>query len=135
MNVLVMLAAFEPGGQVSQIAKTFGVDWQHLGAQIISFSIVCVVLHRFAYRPVLKMLTERRDQIAQGIENAVNIKTELAETETLRREVMLQAHADAAKFIEGARAAAAEVQARETQRAIAAAEQIIAKARDATVQS
>jgi len=134
MNVLVMLAAVEPGGQVGQIAKTFGVDWQHLGAQIISFSIVCAVLHRFAYRPVLKMLATRREQIAQGISNAEKIKAELAETETLRREVMSQAHADAAKFIEGARAAAADVQARETQKAIAAAEQIIAKAREAAVQ-
>ena len=35
-------------------------------AQIISFSIVCLLLHRFAYKPILKMLEERRQQIAQG---------------------------------------------------------------------
>lgn len=27
------------GGEVQQIARTFGVDWAHLGAQIISFCI------------------------------------------------------------------------------------------------
>ena len=37
-------------GQVAQIARTFGVDWTHLGAQIISFGIVCAVLYKFAYR-------------------------------------------------------------------------------------
>ena len=34
-------------------------------AQVISFSIVCFLLHRFAYKPVLKMLEERRQQIAK----------------------------------------------------------------------
>ena len=39
-------------GQVAQIARTFGVDWQHLVAQIISFTIVCAVLYKFAYKRI-----------------------------------------------------------------------------------
>ncbi len=53
-------------GRSKRLRRTFGVDWSHLLAQIISFSIVCVLLHRFAYKPVLNMLEERRQQIAQG---------------------------------------------------------------------
>jgi hypothetical protein len=48
MNAFILLAVAQSEGQVAQIARTFGVDWQHLGAQIISFSIVCAVLHKFA---------------------------------------------------------------------------------------
>ena len=48
MNALVLLATIEDGGKVEEIARTFGVDWSHLIAQIISFSIVCFLLHRFA---------------------------------------------------------------------------------------
>ena len=55
MNALVLLATIEDGGKVEEIARTFGVDWSHLIAQIISFSIVCFLLHRFAYKPVLKI--------------------------------------------------------------------------------
>ncbi len=66
MKALLFLAAQDGGGQVAQIARTFGVDWTHLGAQIISFGIVCAVLYKFAYRRVLAMLEERRQQIAQG---------------------------------------------------------------------
>ena len=66
MNALVLLAEADSGGQVEQIARTFGVDWSHLIAQIISFSIVCLLLYRFAYKPILKMLEERRQQIAAG---------------------------------------------------------------------
>ena len=134
MNVLVLLAAADTGGQAAQIAQTFGVDLPHLIAQIISFGIVCVVLHRFAYKPVLKMLEERRSQIAQGLAEREKIRAELARTEAQRQEVMMQANARATKLIEEAHVAAARVQEQETQKAIAAAEQIIAKAHEAAQQ-
>jgi len=132
MNALALLADVNSGGQIEQIARTFGVDWTHLIAQILSFSIVCVLLHRFAYRPVLTMLEERRQRIAEGLANAENIKTELARTEAQRQEMMVQVNAQATRLIEEARAAAARVQQQETQRAIAAAEQIMLKGREAT---
>jgi F-type H+-transporting ATPase subunit b len=134
MNVLILLAAVETPSQVEQVARTFGVDWQHLGAQIISFSIVCAVLYKYAYGPILAMLEQRREQIRQGIANAEKIKAELDKTETQRQEVMAQAHNQGAKFIEEARAAAVRVQQKETEKAIAAAEQIMAKSREAAAQ-
>lgn len=134
MNVLSVAQAQAQGGGsgVERIATTFGVDWSHLLAQIVSFSIVCFILYRFAYRPVLKMLEVRRQQIALGVANAQRIEAELAKTEAQRQEVMAQANAQATKFIEEARAAAARLQAQETQKAIAAAEQIMNKAREAS---
>jgi F-type H+-transporting ATPase subunit b len=134
MNVLVLLAEQASGGQIEEIARTFGVDWPHLLAQTISFGIVCIVLYRFAYRPILKMLEERRYLIAQGLANTEQIRAELARTEAQRQEVMLRANAEATRFIEEARAMAARLQAQETQKAIAAAEQIVAKAREAAAQ-
>ena len=134
MNAFILLAVAQTEGQVAQIARTFGVDWQHLGAQIISFSIVCAVLHKFAYRRILAMLKQRREQIALGIANAEKIKAELDKTESQRLEVIAQAHTQGAKFIEEARAAAARVQQEETKKAIAAAEQIMKKAHEAAAQ-
>src|SRR6267143_3561498 len=89
------------------ILATFGVDWSHLLAQVISFGIVCVILYRFAYRPVLVMLEARRQQIALGLANAEQITAELARTEAQRQEVMVQANAQANTLIDQARAAAA----------------------------
>ena len=134
MNAFILLAVAQSEGQVAQIARTFGVDWQHLGAQIISFSIVCAVLHKFAYRRILAMLKQRREQIALGIANAEKIKAELDKTESQRLEVIAQAHTQGSKFIEEARAAAARVQQEETNKAVAAAEQIMNKAREAAAQ-
>ena len=128
-----MLAQAGSVNPIKQVADMFGVDWPHLISQIISFSIVCVLLYFFAYKRVLAMLEERRQRIAEGLVNADKIKQELARTEEQRLEVIRQANGQATKLIEEARAAAARVQEQETQKAIAAAEQIITKAREATV--
>ena len=134
MFALLLLAAQDNGGRLEHIARTFGVDWTHLGAQTISFGIVCAVLYKFAYRRILAMLDQRRQQIAQGLENAAKIKAELDRTQAQRQEVMAQAYAESAKFIEEARAAAARVLEQETRKAIATAEQIMIKAHEAAAQ-
>ena len=133
MNVL-LLAAQISTERPERIVTTFGVDWPNLIAQIISFCIVCFILYRFAYRPILKMLDERRRQIAQSLADTEKIKAELARTEAQRRELMMQANAEATRLIEEARAVAARLQEQEAQKAIAAAEQILAKAREAAAQ-
>jgi F-type H+-transporting ATPase subunit b len=134
MHALALLVMASGGGQIGEIARTFGVDWSHLIAQIISFCIVCILLQRFAYKPVLKMLEERRRQIAQGQAHAEQIKAELAHTEEQRRGVLDEANTQATKLIDEGRAAAARVQEQETQKAIAAAEQIMVRAQEASAQ-
>jgi F-type H+-transporting ATPase subunit b len=134
MNLLLLAAQVVNTERPERIVTTFGVDWPHLLAQVASFLIVCLILYRFAYRPVLKMLEVRRQQIAQGLANAEQIKAELARTEAQRQEVMALANVQASQLIEEARAAASRLQKQETQKAIAAAEQIVTKAREAAAQ-
>src|SRR3954464_5651648 len=116
---------------MGEVARTFGVDWPHLLAQIVSFGIVCGVLYALAYKPILQMLAARREQIAGGLANAAKIKTELDRVEVQRREVLARADADGRQLIEEARAAAARVQAEEARKAVATAEQIVTRAREA----
>lgn len=130
MNAVLFFAE-GPGGPVQEIARTFGVDWPHLVSQIISFSIVCLLLYLFAYKPVLRMLAQRRQLIAQGLANSEQIKAELAKTESQRQAVIAQANSEANHLIEEARAAAVRLREQETQKAMAAAEQIMAKAQEA----
>jgi F-type H+-transporting ATPase subunit b len=123
--------AAEGGGQIASIARTFGVDWAHLIAQTISFGIVCIVLYIFAYKPILRMLEARRQQIAGGLANAEKIAAELARIDAERRTVLARADAEGQRLIEEARAAAARVGAEETQKATAAAEGVLARAHEA----
>ena len=134
MTFLSVMAQIESSGSPEGIAVTFGVNWPHLLAQVVSFCIVCLVLYRFAYRPILKMLEVRRQQIAQGLARSEQIKAELARTEAQRSEVIAQANVQATRLIEEARAAALRLQEEETKKAIAVAEAIIVKAREAASQ-
>jgi len=134
MNAFVLLAEAGSNGQIEEIARTFGVDWSHLIAQMISFSIVCLLLYSFAYRPILKILAERSQLIAQGLANSAKIEAELQRTEAQREDVIVQANAQATRYIEEARGVAARLREQETQKAIAAAELIIVNARESATQ-
>jgi F-type H+-transporting ATPase subunit b len=128
----VFVLALQGGGPVEEIATTFGVDWPHLSAQIISFAILCAVLYRFAYRPVQKMLDARRQQITQGLENTAKINAALANIESERKATMAEAQAQATRIVAEARDMAKRLQEQEAQKAVLGAEQIIRKAQEAT---
>lgn len=117
---------------VTSTAKTFGVDGPHFIAQTLSFCLVAFVLHRYAYKPILKVLEERRRQIQESQENAARIKAELERTEEARKEALAEAGAQANKLIEEARAAAARVLEEETQKAIKSAQEIVERARQSS---
>jgi F-type H+-transporting ATPase subunit b len=134
MNFVLLFAAAAPaaeGNVLQKTAQTFGWNLPMFIAQLISFCIVAFLLHRFAYKPILTVLEERRQRIAQSLADVERIKGELAQAEVARQEILSSANSQAVRLIEEARAAAARVQEVETQKAIAAAEQIIAKAREA----
>ena len=131
MNLITLQTVAESSGQFAEVARTFGVDWPHLAAQIVSFGIVCFVLYGLAYKPILRMLDARRQQIAAGLTHAEEIRNRLAQIDIERQTMLTHADAEGRQLIEEARAAAARVEAEETRKALAAAEQILARARDA----
>src|SRR4051812_6092083 len=135
MNHIYILANVGTGiaNSANETARTFGWTKENFIAQVISFCIVAFLLHRFAYKPVIGILEERRKRIEEGLANADKIKSELARAEQERTNILNQANTQATKMIEEARAAAARVQEQESQKAISQAEQIIAKAKEAAV--
>src|ERR1700726_5204579 len=118
---------------IRDTAETFGWNWQLFLSQVISFTIVALLLRRFAYKPILGVLDERRRRIEEGLLNAEKIKKELAEAEKRYQEILAKANADAQKMIDEARQSSAHLAERKQQEAITAAEQIIVKAREASV--
>jgi F-type H+-transporting ATPase subunit b len=132
MNIIIAAAAGGLSETLQDTAETFGWNWQLFLSQVISFVIVALLLKRFAYKPILAVLEERRRKIEEGQINAEKIKKELAEAEKRYQEIVAKANADAQKMIDEARESAAHLSERKQQEAIAAAEQIIAKAREAS---
>jgi F-type H+-transporting ATPase subunit b len=122
---------FLAAGGVSEITRQFGVTWPQFAAQALSFGIIALLLHRFAYKPILQVLEVRQQRIAESLASAEKIKQQLVETEARRHQTLTEAGAQASRIIEEARAAAERELAKRTQEAIAAANLIISKAREA----
>src|SRR5215211_724004 len=132
MNTAILAQASGLTDIARTTGETFGFNlWMFL-SQVISFVIVALLLRKFAYKPILGVLEERRQRIAEGLLNAEKIKQQLAEAEQRHAEILNKANAAAQKMIDEARESASLVADRKQQEAIVAAEQIVAKAREAS---
>ena len=120
------------GGVVSEIAGQFGVKLPTLIAQMINFCLVAAALYFLAVKPVAKTLDERQQKIADGLQYAEEMKTQLAEAERERAEKIKEAAQDAQRILSEAREQSKEMIEQKTQEAAAQAEAIIRKASEAT---
>jgi F-type H+-transporting ATPase subunit b len=128
MNIPIFVAA----NLVTETADSFGFDLKIFLSQVVSFIIVALLLRWFAYKPILAVLEERRQRIAEGLLNAEKIKQQLAEGEQRQKEILAEANATAQRMIDEAKSSAGVIAERKQQEAIVAAEQILAKAREAS---
>ena len=92
---------------MEQILGTFGIDWRLLLINAVNFGIVLLVLWRFLYTPVMKMLEERRQRVAQGVEDARAAAREREETKRSRGGILSAAGKEADGVVVAARAAGA----------------------------
>ena len=132
MNLPRFVAAGSTADLINSTAESFGFDVKIFLSQVISFVIVALLLKQFAYKPILAVLEERRQRIAEGLLNAEKIKQQLAEAEQRYQEILAKGNGEAQKMIDEARASAGVIAERKQQEAIVAAEQILAKAREAS---
>lgn len=119
-------------GQIEEIANKFGVTWPTLFAQMVNFCLVALVLYFLAVKPIAATLDERQQKIADGLQYAEEMKTQLAEAERERAEKVKQAAIDAQAILIEAREQSKEMIEQKTQEAAAQAEAIIRKASEAT---
>ncbi|MEN9920381.1 MAG: F0F1-type synthase subunit b, F-type H+-transporting ATPase subunit b [Candidatus Parcubacteria bacterium] len=55
---------------MEQLIHAFGIDARLILIQVVNFGLLMVVLSYLLYKPVLKMLNERQEKIAQGMKDA-----------------------------------------------------------------
>ena len=122
----------ESAGFINDILTQFGVEWPKFLAQMLLFLIVYLILKKFAFGPVLTLLEERRARIAEGEENLVKIKEDLAAAEQKKSEVIATANEQAERLISEARDSAEMVGEKKRVEAQSEANTIITKARETT---
>lgn len=55
---------------MEQLIHAFGIDARLILIQVVNFGLLMAALTYFLYKPVLKVLKEREEKIAKGVEDA-----------------------------------------------------------------
>ncbi len=85
------------------IIEAFHLDGKLLAAQLINFTIVLVVLYKFVYEPLLKIMNERTSKIEKGLEDAKKAQEQLEQAEKKRDEKIKEAKIEARELLEKTR--------------------------------
>lgn len=85
---------------------TLGLNAKIFLAQLINFAVVLLVLWRFAYKPIVKLLEERQSKIDKSVKDAEAIEVRMKGMDSEHAEMMKKAKADAQKVVDEAMAAA-----------------------------
>ena len=75
--------------------EQLGINPVFLLAQILNFLVLALLLHRFAYKPVLDMLEKRRERVEQGLEDARLAEEARANAEAESQQILDQARTEA----------------------------------------
>ncbi len=94
----------------------------------ISFFGLLVVLHKFAWKPILAGLKQREDYIRKSLDDADKIKSQLAQVEAAKKAVLDEAKERANAIIEQSRKMGNELAGQIEGRAKKSAEEIISSA-------
>ncbi len=94
---------------MDSLITTFHIDWKIIIAQAINFGIVFAVLYMFALKPLKKLMAERENKIAKGVEDARINAEMVANTKKEYDAVIAKAKAEAHElFQEGKKDAEAK---------------------------
>ena len=130
----MVFAAADGGGalsSVTRITSQLGIEWPLLVAQALCFSIVAIILWKFAFKPVMATIDERQRRIESGLKYAEEMKAKLAQAQQDAAALLKQARQDGAKVVDEARQAAKEFLDRQQKEAMERANDMIAKAQQA----
>jgi len=68
---------------MQQLFDQLGIDWRLLLSQAVNFFLLLVVLRLFVYKPLLKLLHDRRARIEEGLTKADEADRRLGEVEEI----------------------------------------------------
>jgi F-type H+-transporting ATPase subunit b len=85
---------------MDSIISTFHIDWKIIIAQAINFGVVFVVLYFFSLKPLSKLMEERSEKIARGMDDAKVNAALVEKTRGEYNDALLKARAEANKIFQ-----------------------------------
>ncbi len=80
---------------MQQLFSQLGIDWHLLLSQAVNFFLLLAVLRIFVYKPLLKLLHDRRARIEEGLTKADEADRRLAEVEEIGKGKIKEAEVQA----------------------------------------
>ena len=87
---------------MESLISTFHIDLGLFIAQLVNFAVVFSVLYFFAFKPLVKTMSERTEKIDKSLKDADEIEARLALTEKEREEIISAAKKQANLIVEEA---------------------------------
>ncbi len=84
---------------MSQLLSQLGIDWRLLISQAVNFFLLLVILRLYVYKPLLKIMHERRDRIQEGIAKAAEADERLKEANHLGVQKIKEAEGQAMSIL------------------------------------
>ncbi len=106
-----------------------GINLPSLLAQLINFTLLLVLLSVLAYKPLLRVLDERRKRIQEGLDAAEESKRRLSDTEKAVAEEMAKAREEGQALIGQAQQMSSRIQEEGRTQARVETEQLLERAR------
>lgn len=110
------------------LIDAFGIDGRLIVVQLVNFAILAALLWYFLYKPVLGIITSRRERIAAGLADAEAAQKARENAEKERTAVVTGAYKEAEATVTRAQAYARQEEQRIVAGAEAKAAQILATA-------
>ncbi|HUC31552.1 MAG TPA: hypothetical protein VMR99_02605 [Candidatus Paceibacterota bacterium] len=70
---------------MEQLLDQLGINWQLLLSQAVNFILLLIVLRIFVYKPLLKLLHDRREKIEGGLVKAEEAERRLHEVDLISK--------------------------------------------------
>ena len=92
-----------------EILKQFGINPVLLAAQVVNFLILLFILKKFLYKPILKVLEERRKKIEVSLKNAEAIEKRLLEANQEYEKILNEALEESRKILNQSKEAGIQI--------------------------
>lgn len=76
---------------MSELFHQLGIDWRLLAGQVVNFALLLVILRAVVYKPIIRILAERRAKIEDGLAKAREADARLAEIQSLVKSKLREA--------------------------------------------
>ncbi len=108
---------------------SFGVtSWEPFLANLIAFIVIVLILKFLAFKPIMRILEERRQRIAEGERMREESERQLATVKEQTHDILVEAGAKGQEKIDAAKVAAARLLEEQERDAARKAEEIVKKA-------